>query len=161
MNIHHLREELQSLLSLSEEVGAEAIRDTISGMSGEINSVIEDVAKYIRNLELLETSAKEEADRIKARAERFKASAATAREEIKKVMEMAGVKKSSGALFTVTLAKGSDRVEVFDESLIPDEFVSVSVVQKADKNAIKAALKSGQDMPGAKIVTGEKVLRIK
>lgn len=161
MSIHKLREDLEKLMALSDEAGPDAIRDTITGMSGEIGDVIEEVVKYVRNMELLEQSAKEEAERIKARADSFAASAKAARASIGKVMELAGKTSCATALFTVTLAKGSDSVEVFDEDLIPDEFMKVKVAQTPDKKAIKAAIDSGAEVPGAKITTGDKSLRIK
>lgn len=161
MSIHKMREELEGLMALSDEVGPEAIRDTISGMSGEIGDVIESVVKYVRNLELLEKAAKEEVNRVKARADRFGASADAARASIAKVMELAGHTTCTTALFTVSLAKGSESVDIFDESQLPDEFIEVKVTQTPNKKAIKDAIKNKVDVPGAKLVTGDKVLRIK
>lgn len=161
MSIHKLREELQGLMALSDEVGPEAIQDTIAGMSGEIGDVIEEVVKYIRNMELMEEAAKEEAERIKARAARFAKSAESARAAIGQVMELAGKTSCPTALFTVTLAKGRDSVDVFDSSLLPDEFIEVKVIQTPDKKQIREAIKNGAEVPGAKIVIGNKSLRIK
>lgn len=161
MSIHKLREELQGLMALSDEVGPEAIQDTIAGMSGEIGDVIEEVVKYIRNMELMEEAAKAEADRIKTRAARFAKSAESARAAIGQVMELAGQTSCSTALFTVALAKGRDSVDVFDSSLLPDEFIEVKVIQTPDKKQIREAIKNGTEVPGAKIVIGNKSLRIK
>lgn len=161
MSIHKLREDLQGLMALSDEVGPEAIQDTIAGMSGEIGDVIEEVVKYIRNMELMEDAAKEEAERINARRQRFAKAADSARAAIGQVMDLAGQTSCSTALFTVTLAKGIDSVDVFDSSLLPDELIEVKVIQTPDKKRIREAIKNGAEVPGAKIVIGNKSLRIK
>nr|DAH72576.1 MAG TPA: resistance protein [Caudoviricetes sp.] len=39
-----------------------------------------------------------------------------------------------------------------DESIAPDEYMKVTVTQKPDKNAIKAAIKSGTEVSGWRLV---------
>lgn len=161
MNIYSLKSELQNLMALSDEVGADAIRDTIDGMSGDITEIIDESVKYIKNIELLEKSAKEEAQRIKEREKRFSAIADSARSAVSRVIELSGKKSFTSALFTVTLAKGREKVDIFDQGCIPDEFMEVEVTEKPDKKRIAEAIKNGLDVPGAKIVVGENSLRIK
>ena len=71
------------------------------------------------------------------RAERFKAAAADA---------LNGEPYTSGkvvARWTTSHPAASD-----DENTAPDEYMRVKVEKKPDKNAIKAAIKSGIDVPG-------------
>lgn len=42
----------------------------------------------------------------------------------------------------------SEAVEVFDESLIPEDYIKISVKKAPDKTAIKAILKSGGEVAG-------------
>lgn len=46
--------------------------------------------------------------------------------------------------------RASESLKITDESLIPDEFMKISA-PTPDKTAIKKAIKSGQDVPGAEI----------
>lgn len=71
------------------------------------------------------------------RAERFKVAAADA---------LDGESFTSGKVavrWTTSRKAASD-----DESTAPDEYMRVKVEMKPDKNAIKAAIKSGVDVPG-------------
>ncbi len=43
----------------------------------------------------------------------------------------------------------SDAVDITDVSIVPEEYIKVSVTRTPDKTAIKKALKSGVDVPGA------------
>ena len=69
--------------------------------------------------------------------------------------------QSRSAQYADSIRQGVESVEITEQSLLPDEFVSVEVVTKPDKNAIKAALKSGQDVPGAALVRGKTTIVIK
>lgn len=71
------------------------------------------------------------------RAERFKAAAADA---------LNGENYKSGKV-AVSWRKSTITTSD-DESIAPDEYMKVTVTQKPDKNAIKAAIKSGVDVPG-------------
>ena len=46
----------------------------------------------------------------------------------------------------------SESVEIKDENLLPSEFINVTEVKKADKTAIKKAIKEWIDVPGATII---------
>ena len=46
----------------------------------------------------------------------------------------------------------SDSVEVSDLKLLPAEWLRVKTTYEADKTAIKAAIKAGQEVEGCKLV---------
>jgi hypothetical protein len=76
-------------------------------------------------------------------------------------MQESGINKIECPLFTASLRKGSERVVIDDELIIPDEYAQVEVVTKIDKNAIKRDLKAGKEIPGARIERGETTILIK
>lgn len=164
-NIYELREEieaLQAMLDDAEDDNAEqAIADTLLGMSGEVGDVVESVVKYIKNLEGLADSVAAEVERLKGRIAQQNRRAAAAKDAIKALMDAAGYKKVSTALFSVTLADGRESVQVLDESAVPDDYVVVKTVISPDKKAIAAAFKAGEKIPGCEMVRGQKSLRIK
>jgi hypothetical protein len=61
----------------------------------------------------------------------------------------------------VSLRIGSESVDILDESEIPDEYVIAEVVEKIDKNAIKADLRAGKEVKGAALKRGETTIQIK
>jgi hypothetical protein len=60
----------------------------------------------------------------------------------------------------ITVCKASPPVVIIEKSEIPDNYIRRVVETKIDKNAIKAALKKGDLVPGAELGEGKKYLRI-
>lgn len=65
-------------------------------------------------------------------------------------MHELGIKKISGNMYNVTLS-GSDVVKITSEDDLPDQYIKTQVVKSPDKNAIKVALKNGENIPGAEL----------
>ena len=64
--------------------------------------------------------------------------------------------------FNAHLAKQQGRVEIFDEASVPRIFWSREMVEKPDTKLIRAALESGQEVPGARLEgAGERRVVIK
>ena len=80
---------------------------------------------------------KERKDALERKAERFKTDAADA----------LGGEKFQTAKVAVAWRKSTIATSD-DESIAPDEYMKVTVTQKPDKNAIKAAIKSGTEVSG-------------
>jgi|SRR5665213_2034078 len=59
-----------------------------------------------------------------------------------------GCKKVEGAVHRFTVKKNPPRVEIYDESLLPTEYVKYA--PSADKTSIRAALDAGKEVPGAR-----------
>ena len=83
------------------------------------------------------------------------------KEYLRHNMEVSGISKIKHPLFTITLGAPTEIVSVEDESLLPDEFVTVKTTVAADKIAIKKALKAGEQVNGACLVSGKSRLTIK
>lgn len=52
----------------------------------------------------------------------------------------------------VAYARRSEAVDIVDQSLIPESFITVTSETSVRKQDIKKALKSGKDVPGARLV---------
>lgn len=66
--------------------------------------------------------------------------------------------KDERGLFKATLAVGRDEaVEVFDAEQVPADFVRVVTKTEPDKTAIKAAIKAGTEVAGAKLVKRDRL----
>ena len=80
---------------------------------------------------------------------------------IKAVMEKTGVNSIKTNIFNITIAKARESVFVTNQNKIPDEFLDVKTVFSPMKKEIYKAIKKGIEVPGAKLILGEKSLRIR
>lgn len=62
---------------------------------------------------------------------------------------------------TVSLRTLKSRPKVVDVAELPDEFVTVSEVRKANTEAIKAAFEAGQSIPGVMVTNGGSSLTVR
>ena len=51
----------------------------------------------------------------------------------------------------------SDRVEIIDETIVPEEYEVVKITKQPDKNKIKKALKGGQEVAGCALVINKNI----
>lgn len=109
---------------------------------------------------LLESAAGDEAmrDARKARAKELseKASADDARRDrkralIAKLMEAAGVKKMTVTAGTVSLIAGKPSIKIDSLESLPQGYYTLVETRVADKQAIKSAVESGEEIPGVSV----------
>jgi hypothetical protein len=119
------------------------------------------VAAYIAQREMeadaIEARLKEISKRVKSMRNR----AAHLRAYMADCMRTAGITEIAveDKLLTVKLYPGRDEsVDVYDESLLPESLMRVKVVREPDKTGIKAAIKSGQDVQGARVVKRDRLV---
>ncbi len=63
-------------------------------------------------------------------------------------MDIAGHEKIETSVCKVWY-KDSEYVDLYDESILPEEFKTIKVSEMASKSDIKKAIKAGKDVPGA------------
>lgn len=164
-NIYELAEEYQVLQRMLEdcedEATLEAVKDTLVGIGGGLADAVENSVKAIKNIEGDCLALQEEIDRLTERKRQAVGRSDKIKGAIKHLMELAEASSVKTALFTVSLAKGRQSVNVIEESALPDDMVVVKTEIRPDKKAIADAIMSGREVPGAELVTGEKSLRIK
>lgn len=157
-----LHEMTGAMLELSKmDLDDEAVSNTLDCIQGDFNDKAVSIIKFAENLEADTTIIDAEIERLKARKSVIVSRKNKLREYLLKNMEASGITKIECPLFTASIRKGSESVEIEDESALPDEFVKAEVVTKPDKNAIKAALKSGAEVTGARLVRGQNTIVIK
>lgn len=97
-------------------------------------------------------AAKDAARKMSERAARLTARADRISAMVQECMAHAGKNKVTTPCATVSVRKGSTSVVVDDADALPDSMV---VIKRApDKTAIKKALSSGGDVPGAHLAAG-------
>ena len=128
MNLYELS---QNYLAVQDmELEPETLKDTLDSIEEAIEDKAENIAKWIRNLEADKKAFEEE-------EKRFKEKKQTADNRIK-------------SLKLYLEDNNPPSVEVFDEALIPQQFLIAQPV-KIDRAGIKELLKAGEEVPGAEL----------
>lgn len=145
----------------SGEFTAEEMADTLEGAIGTFEEKAQSVLAYSENLasdiDQIDLAIK----RLQERKKTLSNKKDSMRDYLKRNMQRTGITNIKCPLFSITLAKGRDKVVIDDESLLPSDYLNVEVVQKADKKMLLSDLKEGVDIPGCHIEKGEESLRIK
>ena len=159
MKLYELTRALADLSSM--DLNDEAVQNSLDEIQGEFTDKAIAIIKLTENMTADTTAIDAEIDRLKARKQVIENRKKSLREYLLHNMEACNITKIECPLFTASLRKGVESVEIEDQSKLPDEFVTVEVVTKPDKNLIKAKLKAGEDVPGATLKRGATTLTIK
>lgn len=148
-------------LANNEDLPAEAIRDTLEAMEGDIKSKAVSLADWALdmdgNIEKIDAAIERLQEKKKSISKRKESLI----EYLRNNMEATGISKIQCPLFSITLAAGRESVAISDDSAIPDDFLNVKTVISPDKTAIAKALKEGKEVAGASLQRGQSSIRIK
>ncbi len=159
MKLYELTGALADLSSM--DMDDEAVKTTLECVQGDFNDKAVAIIKLSENLNADTSAIDAEIERLKARKQVILNRQKSLRDYLLHNMETAGITKIECPIFTASLRKGVESVEIENESLLPDEFVSVEVVTKPDKKAIKQAIQSGREVPGTTVKRGATTIVIK
>lgn len=141
--------ELSAMLEAAEtEEEIQAIQDTLEMINVSIEEKLENTGKFIKNTESDIVGIKAEIDRLTA----MKKTKENFVERLKNNVEFALKEKGLEALTVGTFKCGyrkSESVEIINLDVIPADYTKVEI--KADKTAIKKAIKAGETVDGAEI----------
>lgn len=147
-----------AMLEAPEGADADALDSRLSAWLADADDKIGAYHAVCERLDAEDELLKKVADRIAAKRKYLAANKSRVRSmatEILIAMEGCGEEpKVKRPEFTAYL-QASEAVEVGDEKAIPPDLVKVTVAP--DKTLIKAAIKSGREVPGASIVTSRSV----
>ena len=144
------------------DLDAQTVADTIeaSGITDEIAVKAQGIELVARTAELHCPAIDTEIERLLALKAQRQRVAAGLREYLKANMEGAGIEKIECPFFKFSIRKNPPAVDLFDPGQLPAEYwyTPKQPEAKPDKEAIKALLKSGKDVPGARLTQGTKLV---
>jgi hypothetical protein len=143
MTLYEINEEMMNCID--PETGEVDI-DQLNALQMLREDKIESIALWIKDL-------KAEAEALKAEKLAFQARQAAAENKAESLKNYLANALNGEKFKTTRCAvsfRKAEKVEITDELELPPEFTTVEI--KADKAAIKQAIKSGQEITGAKIV---------
>lgn len=133
----------------------ETIKDTIesSGITDQIAEKVQGCEMIARMFEADNPAIDAEIERLQALKRTRNAKAEALRKYVLQNMQMTGIQRIDTPLFSVSIAKNPDSVEIFDERQIPADYMAdpKPPAPRPDKRLIAQALKEGISIPGARI----------
>lgn len=141
------------------DLDAQTVADTLESLSGDLEHKAVNVAAFLRGLEATAASIKEAEAAMKKRREAMENRADSLREYLLGAMQHTGIRKISSPHFDLAIRAKPASVEIEDATQIPVDLLRTPEppAPAPDKKAIAAAIKSGRDVPGARLVNGERL----
>ncbi|MCK9576701.1 MAG: siphovirus Gp157 family protein [Clostridia bacterium] len=166
MTLYEINQTYQEFFDKVEsgEIPEEAVSDTLESLDGEFEDKADNIACYIKSLLSDAQAIKAESDALLERAKVKKAKADRLTDYLYQAFKVRGKDKLETKRNLLKIRKNPPAVQIDDEStfiswahdweetnfLIPRE-------PTINKTAVKNALKAGEEIPHAKLVSGEKL----
>lgn len=124
-----------------------------------VQSQVTNIVESIRTLESELSELENMKKTIDLRVTTHKKAIEQAKSAIKDSMQKNKLKSIKTDTVQITLKSSTKKVEIQDESLIPEEYIKRDPV--VNTMLLKAVLATGKEVPGAKLVPGAEALTIK
>lgn len=154
LTLYRISEEMSAILNAIEENGGEITEEQEQALAISEEQFADKAYDYghvILNLDYTVAVIKNEIERLT----RLKKSAENAQKRVKGALVNAMVQLDHQTVETPTMRLSLRRTtatEIEDVNLLPDNLKTTKVEVVADKTAIKKAIQSGEDVPGAHLV---------
>lgn len=141
------------------DLDAQTIADTLEGLSGELEVKAQNVAFFARNLEATAAAIKQAEADMAARRKSLESRADGLRRYIFESMKVAGIEQIECPHFRMSIRNNPGAVDIFEPGLLPAEFMETPEPPPptANKKAIAEAIKAGREVPGARMVKGQRL----
>lgn len=151
------REAAERLADL--DLPPEVVADTLDSLAGDLEVKAQHVALFARNLESTAAAIKQAEGEMAARRKSLEKRVQGLRDYLLGAMQSTGIKKIEGPYLRIGVRDNPESVDVFDAAQVPAEFMRQPEPPPPapDKTAIKAAIKAGQEVPGAKLARSQRL----
>ena len=149
MSLYQLTSDFSQLMEAEAE--DEIAMALVDMLAGEIETKAENICKLVKVLESTAASFKDEEKRIAERRKSLENKSARIREYMRDRLLSASIDKLNAGTFKVSVGLVGSCI-IDDITQLPPRFITIIPEQyNPDKNAIKAAIKAGDTVPGAHI----------
>ena len=152
--LYGITAELNDILAQLEELGGEItpeLEQALAINEEQFVAKAEDYGHAILNLKGMAAAAKAEKERLAALQKFYESAQKRLTDALSNAMQVFGHDKVENATMRLSL-RHTTATEVDDLDAIPMEYKTTKVEVVADKTAIKKAIQSGEDVPGAHLV---------
>lgn len=119
MKLYEITEMYEAMESLDDNIDITAALENIDGA---LEEKLESIAKLVRNLDAKAKAYEEEEKRLRAQKQAAKNRVDGLKKYVKDNLEAIGKDKVEAGIFKWSLQNGPGRVEITDETKIPEEF---------------------------------------
>ena len=163
MKLYEITKQHIELAKLAEESDdmALAVADTFESIEGDFESKSISLIHVVKNMEADVVAIDTEIKRLTERKKTITNRQDSMREYLRINMQAAEISKITCPLFTITLAKGRDMVQIDDVEKIPTDYLNIKTSVVPMKKEILADLKTGKEIPGTLLIKSKTSLRIK
>lgn len=161
MNIYQIKEQYMKLQALAEsgEFDQEAIQEAIEMIDDTAEDKAESYGLVMKNLESNVLGLEAEIERLTNLKKSVQSNIDFMKNNLSELLIAAKKEKFKTEHFSFSFRK-SESVNITSADEIPNDYIKVKVTESPDKTAIKKAIKAGEKVPGAEIVS-KKNLQIK
>lgn len=163
MNLYELTDNYKRLLEDIEngDIPAEAIKDTLDAVEGELDAKLENIACYVKSVAAEEAAIKNEVTALQERQKSKHNEATRMMDYMHTAMNEAGKAKLETARCKISIKQNPESVNVGDIFIAWAEQNNKALLTyappTANKTAIKELLKAGTEIPGCIITRGERI----
>ena len=159
LHLYEIANQYQQLKALEDmtDLPAEVIHDTLQALEGELQVKAVNIAKFIENLEASAEAIQAAANAMTQRAKRVQNRADSIKAYLLFQMQACEISKVECPEFTISVRNNPDAVVISEGATLPEEFMTQpeTPAPVPDKKALKEALKSGREVPGAWLASGQ------
>ena len=119
------------------------------------------IAKWTLDIAGVEAMIETEINRLQRKKKAAENLRTRLKAYIKGCMEQADVQKIESPTINLRIQKNTPSVDILAEDQIPAKFIRITQVTELDKAGMLTALKNGEDVPGARLITERTHLRIR
>ena len=158
MSLYQIDQEIQAVLANADEITGEIDAAAFEELSLAKKEKQHGVLKYIQHLKNDQDLLKKEMDRLKALRELAIRREEWLREYLAKSMNIDKVRELDFVTHSCRFRKCPPKLIISDEKLVPEKYIKTEIIQKIDKERVKADLKSGETVEGCRLEQGESLI---
>ncbi len=159
LDVHFLEQEIANLVLAYPELEEDSAlkQDMISG-EFDVEAVMSRIMSHLFEAEEMLDGMKPRFEDLSERKKRWERRKEFCRALAQRVLEASGRPRIELPEATVSKQAGKESVEITNVDDLPQG--TFAIERKPDKKAIAEQLKAGNDVPGARLVTGEDGIRV-
>jgi len=117
----------------------------------DLSEKAENIAKWIKNLEAERDTFKKESDRLASKAKSFDNKVSSLKRYLQDNLEVAGIDKVKGELFTVSLQNNAMSLDIESIEHIPDDFKNTPEPVVNKRELLKYIKETGEIFDGVEV----------
>ena len=164
--MNHLTHSLTFYQHIRTQISAEnpdldeqTLADTVEGLT-DLHEIVAAIVRSTLVDQALATGLRLRMKEMQERLDRFEDRASKRRGIARDVMREADIKKITAPDFTVSVRPGTPSLAIADEAAIPQTYW-LPQPPKLDRQSLLAAIKQGQEIPGALLSDPQPVLTVR